>query len=64
MPMKHSMMDKYDDEPLMKKARTEDSLEPEDRFLAKYQARFFLSFKFISTTIVDSICVFFEKLKY
>lgn len=42
MPMKHSMMDKYDDEPLIKKARTEDSLEPEDRFLAKYQASFFL----------------------
>lgn len=37
--MKHPMMDKSDDEPAVKRARTEDSLEPEESFLAKYQVR-------------------------
>lgn len=38
--MKHGMMmDKLDDEPIMKKARTEDTLEPEESFLSKFQVK-------------------------
>lgn len=38
--MKHGI-GKSDDEPAVKKARTEDSLEPEEQFLAKYQVWLF-----------------------
>lgn len=40
--MKHGMMDKLEDEPMIKRVRTEDSLEPEEMFLAKYQVCFFM----------------------
>lgn len=37
MGMKHVMMDKPEEEPVVKKQRTEDSLESEEQFLAKHQ---------------------------
>lgn len=39
--MKHGMMEMVEDEPLMKKQKTEESLEPELQFMMKFNVIIF-----------------------
>lgn len=47
--MKHGLMEMIEDEPLMKKQKTEESLEPELQFMMKFNVNMFILFLYFKT---------------